>query len=298
MDDKWYIREMDCEKAFRKLGTVYNANTPENHPLVFKTEIEYKDGISILGICARMFPDVKIYAFQIMSNHVHLVVGGEEDRIKTFFKYFVSRLEKYFRREVDFSDFELTLHVINDLAYFRNAVVYVNRNGSVVNNNVTPFSYPWGSSACFFTPVYERHYRLAGRPIGARRIRALMHSRYADQHGDLIDVDGFVSPIEFCDIHSAEATFRDARQYFNLISRDVESYAEIAKITGESFFYTDNDLYQAAVNIAKSAYGEHKLNLLPADAKIDIAKRLRYDYNAGDKQIRRLLKIDESILAF
>lgn len=298
MDDKWYIREMDCEKAFRKLGTVYNANTPENHPLVFKTEIEYKDGVSILGICARMFPDVKIYAFQIMSNHVHLVVGGEEDRIKTFFKYFVSRLEKYFRGEVDFRDFELKLHAISDLAYFRNAVVYVNRNGSVVNNKVTPFSYPWGSSAFFFTPVCERYNRLTGCPIGVRRIRSLMHSKYADQYGDLIDVDGFVSPIEFCDIHSAEATFRDARQYFNLISRDVESYAEIAKITGESFFYTDNDLYQAAVNIAKSTYGERKLNLLPAAAKINIAKRLRYDYNAGEKQIRRLLKIDEGILAF
>lgn len=288
--------ERDCENTFSQMKRVYNANTPENHPIIFNTESDFKAAMSILAVCARRFPHIKIYAFQIMSNHIHMVVSGERSQIQDFFAYFKDRLRLHLNKEVALSSFDLKLFLIEDLSYFRNSVAYVNRNGFVVMNDVTPFSYPWGSSSYFFQPMSLRYSELAGKPIGNAAIRALMHSRQCDQLKGLKMIDGYISPLEFCDIETAENTFRDAKQYFYVISRNVESYSEVAKSIGESIYYTDSDLYNAAVRMAKDQFGRYDLRTLPVDAKMEIAKRLHFDYNAGDKQLQRLLSMDAMVL--
>lgn len=296
MVEKRFRREEECEDVFRRMGTVFNANTPENHPVVFSTYDDFKTGMSILAVCAKMSPDVKIYAFQLMSNHIHFVVGGDGQRIREFFAYYVGRLDKYFEGRLDFSEFKLKLIPVKDLSYLRNAIVYVNRNGFVVNNDVTPFSYPWGSSPYFFQPMAVRYAAIAGKAIGNTLLRAVMHTKSSDKFRCLKMVDGYVSPLEFLDIETSEKVFRDAKQYFYLISRKIEAYSEVAKSIGEAIYYNDNDLYTAAVKLSMEGYGCHDLRTLPSAAKLDLARRLHLDYNAGEKQLQRLLSIDADLL--
>ena len=42
----YYVREQECEDKFRSLGNVYNANTPENHPLIFTKDDDFKAGMT------------------------------------------------------------------------------------------------------------------------------------------------------------------------------------------------------------------------------------------------------------
>ncbi|MCQ2117659.1 MAG: hypothetical protein MJY76_05945 [Bacteroidales bacterium] len=294
--DNYFVREQECTDIFNKLGPVYNACTDENHPVIFRTKDDFKAGMSIMAICVRMFEQIKVFAFQLMSNHIHLVISGNEQDIMDFFNYFKDRLDHYLNKRVDLSGFCLKLFAIEDLAYFRNAIVYVNRNGFVVYNNVTPFSYPWGTSAYFFQPLFCRYVRMCGKAIGNVKIRQLMHTKNADSHKDIQLADGYVHPLEFCLIELAEQTFHDAKQYFYLISRKIETYASIAKSIGEYVFYSDSDLFLAASKIAKDTFGAAELNSLTAQQKIELAKRLHFDYNASEKQLQRLLKIDKNIL--
>lgn len=288
--------EMACENNFRNLGPVYNANTSENYPIIFVSEEDFKAGMSILAICVRMHPNVRVFAFQLMSNHIHLVIGGDSQVILEFFEYYAERLNKFFDGRICLNDLSLKLFPIGDLSYMRNAIAYVNRNGFVINNNVTPFSYPWGSSPYFFQPMAVGYSILSGEPIGIQKLRALMHTRICDSFKGLKVIDGYVSPLEFCDVSSAESLFRDAKQYFYLISRNVEMYSEIAKSIGESIFVNDNDLYIAAVKLAREQFSTNDLRTLDTGCKIELARRLHFDYNAGTKQIGRLLKIDNNLL--
>lgn len=259
----FYSREQECSDLFYSFGRVYNAATPENHPLVFKTDEDFCAGMSILAVCAKMFPHIRIFAFQLMSNHVH---------------------------------FQLKLFLISDLQYFRNAIVYSNRNGFVVNDNVTPFSYPWGISPYFFQPLLVRLAQSSAKPIGVVQLRQLMHSRSADAYKDTMTIDGYASPLEFCDIASAEGCFRDAKHYFYLISRNIESYSNVAKSLGESIYYTDNDLFASAQKKALEQFGSKDLQTLTASQKIELARYLHYNYNAGDNQLQRMLRIDLEVL--
>lgn len=249
MVENRYRREYECESVFHKMGTIFNANTPENHPVVFSTDEQFKAGMTILAVCAKMYPEIKIYAFQLMSNHIHLVVGGDRQTIQEFFAYYVERLGRYFDNRMD-----------------------------------------------FFQPLVERYVKLAGKAIGNASLRALMHTKASDKFYCLKIVDGFVSPLEFLDIETAESIFRDAKQYFYLISRKVESYSEVAKSIGEAIYYNDNDLYMAAMKISAENYNCRDPKILPAAEKIELARRLYFDYNASEKQLQRLISIDANLL--
>lgn len=293
---KFYYREQECSDVFNRLGPVFNANSPENHPVIFKTGDDYISGMSIFAACAKLYSHLRIFAFQLMSNHLHVVIAGEEQTIMDFFDCFKMRLEKYFMGNVDLSGFKLKLHPVNDLQYFRNSIVYTNRNGFVVNDDVTPFSYPWGTSQYFFQPLAVRYAHACGKAETVDWWRKLMHMRKIDPFKNTKLVDGYVLPLEFCDIKTAESVFRDAKQYFYLISKKVEAYSEVARILGESIFYSDNDLYLIAKKTATEQFGSNDLATLSASQKIDLAKHLHFNYNAGSKQLQRMLKIDSEIL--
>ena len=90
--------------------------------------------------------------------------------------------------------------------------------------------------------------------------------------------------------------FRDAAHYFNKLSKSIESNAAIAKEIGESVWYTDDELYSLARRISKEKYGAASLAVMAPDHKISLAKTLHFEFNAGAKQLQRMLKIDSSVL--
>jgi hypothetical protein len=90
--------------------------------------------------------------------------------------------------------------------------------------------------------------------------------------------------------------FRDAHHYFHMVSRDIESQRIIARELGESVFYSDNELFNAALVHIKERYGTFSPAALPKDSKIETAVWMHHDYNAGNKQISRILRLDISVV--
>ena len=87
--------------------------------------------------------------------------------------------------------------------------------------------------------------------------------------------------------------FRDAHHYFWMVSKDVEAYEEIAKDLDDGEFLTDTELFTQLWKYVKSAYGVSSLKELSQAQKIDLAKRLRYDYRSSNGQIRRVLGLSQ-----
>jgi len=267
--------------------------------LVFESEEDYKEGVSLLGICAKLFPEVTIFTFQIMSNHLHLVAAGTQQKILEMFDLFRNRLEKYIGfkgKLLGLKEFKLKLFQINNLDYFRNAIAYTNRNGFVVKDDTTPFSYPWGANSLFFNPLAQQYHKTVQKPFTGRNIRAVFHGKGADSLTGLYMVDGMISPLCFCNISFAEASFHDAKSYFNKISKNVESYREIGEQLSESIYYTDDDLFSITKKYIKEQFGQNDPTLLSSSQKIETAQKLHFEYHASNKQIQRFLKIGLDII--
>jgi len=289
-----------CERVFAELGECYHLWTPENFEIIFTDEEDFKFGMSILGIAVKLSPEVRVLTFEIMSNHLHLTCAGPLDRILVLFGTVKDLLKRYVRnrgRTVNWDGFVASTRLLETLADVRNVIIYDNRNGYLVSNRYTPYTYPWGANRYYFNPDACRLARENAEPMHIREIRATSHVRFADGAKGLMKFDGYALPLSFCAIETGERLFRDAQHYFNKISRNIESNAAIAKEIGESIYYTDDDLFDAVSKICRKKYGDPMPSRLKPDAKIEMAKTMRFEYNASVKQIQRMLKLDSGITA-
>ncbi len=295
----YYEKEALCEAKFRELGECYHLWTPENHEIIFTDTADFKTGMNLFGISARLNADVTILTFELMSNHIHITASGREHQITQLFDTFKGLLLKWMKNEsrtMSLDKFRAKARRLMTLEDLRNVIAYDNRNGFVVSPEHTPFTYPWGANRYYFSPDSCLLAEQGSKPFSLRERRLVSHSRIADDAEGLLMFDGYASPLSFCDIHTGEALFRDASHYFNKLSKSVESNASIAKEIGESIWYTDDELYSIVRKIGKERYGAVSPAAIAPNDRIDLAKTLHYEFNASAKQLQRMLKLDSSIL--
>lgn len=281
-------------QALRYFGSFYHLYTPEDHPVVFRDPEVYAFAMTAIGMCAHDCPKVRIITFELMSNHVHLVLGGALEDILAFFELFKRRLKKYLdsrRMAIDLSNLVGKTVRIESLASIRNQIAYTNRNQFVVNPGYTPFSYPYGAGNCFFLPVNQRRADRRYADLTVREKRKMLHTHQLDYPGSYAIIDDYFSPASYCAIAFGESLFRDARHYFFKISREIEGYKDIADALCEKVFYTDDELNAILYKICKERYGDLKPTLLPQGDKMELARKLHFDYNADNAKIARLLKL-------
>lgn len=125
---------------------LYHICSDENHPDFFFNDSDFKAAINILAMSIALFEDIELYAFVLMSNHIHLLVGGPKDIVDAFFKLYVKSLSKYFRaeRKADLiSDLKAGFHLVADCEHLLNVIVYIHRNPCVIDRSSSPYSYRW-----------------------------------------------------------------------------------------------------------------------------------------------------------
>ena len=69
-------KEAQCRFIFDQNGPYWHIATPGNlTEVLFTSPDEYRFGVSLAAICA-MESGMKVYAFEIMSNHLHEIAGA------------------------------------------------------------------------------------------------------------------------------------------------------------------------------------------------------------------------------
>lgn len=296
---KYSNSERDCLSNFDKMGSCYHIWTPENFEIIFRSESEFRIGMGIIAVAAKLFPDIKIVTFQLMTNHLHIMAAGDESRIRDLFaliKQLLMRMASDRKRTIDWSTFKPGMRILGNLTDARNVLVYDNRNGFLVRREYTPFTYPWGANSCFFNPDSRKRYEECARYSTSRERRDLLHSHIADNVQGLRHLDGCISPYSFCDIQLGERLFRDAAHYFYALSRNIEQNKLIAKEIGESISYTEEELFAAISMRCKNEFDTANPGQIPYEAKQQMAKIMRFEYNATTKQIQRILRLENSVI--
>ncbi len=234
-----------------------------------------------------------------MSNHVHFILLGPRDAVAQYFKSLKTKLHlllKISGKTVDLGTFRPNIIPIEELESLRNQIVYTNRNNYMVDPDQIPFSYPYGANSYYFNPAAKALFKSCFGCMTIRERRALIHSHDINYPGNYLVIDNYFSPASYCDIELGESMFRDARHYFYKVSRDIESYKDVAKLTGDTIFYTDEELFAVAIILCKKEFDGMKPTLLQMEQKKELARRLHYEYNASNKQIARLTKLSEVTL--
>lgn len=295
----FYDIENACLINLSNAGECWHMWTSDSFPIIFTNVDDFKAGMFIVGFALSLLPGLRLLTFELMSNHMHFTLAGSEAKCLEFFRLLVFYLARNFKgkgRTINFSGLDCRLRRLETIQDVRNVITYNNRNGYIVHPEHSPYSFPWGANSYYYMPYALKYYSECKQRIPVRARRDIIHSHDADHADGILAVDGCACPLSYCDISSGERMFRGAAHYFQEISRNIEGQKAIAKEIGESIFYTDDELFRIVSAMCRDKYGQAAPSLIPGSAKMEIAKYMHYEYNSNNKQICRMLKINDTVI--
>lgn len=293
-------KEFLCQQAFDSHGPYWHIATPgAATEILFTNTADYCFGMNLVAE-SQYLCSVKSYSFSLMSNHLHNIV--EAVRIQNcldFLEHYSKRFLRYAKRTgriLNLDGFVCDPIPIDNLQSLRNNMVYVDRNAYVVNSALTPYSHPWGSGFLYFgyNPTLLATVPFSSLPLEEKR--RMMHTRtchFPDNYGVR---NGIIAPETFVEWKIGRSFFRDAHQFFNLLTKNRESYAEFGAVYGDRIVLTDEEMYSATVALAQKSFQKANLKELLPEQKMELARKIHFDYKANNAQIFRILKLDKPLL--
>ena len=293
-------KEFLCQQIFDSHGPYWHIATPgATSEILFTNPDDFCFGVTLMAESLH-YSGVKTYSFTLMSNHLHNIAEApDKQRCMDFLEHYCARLRRYsseIGRNLDLVGFVCNPIPIETLQSLRNNIVYVDRNQYVINASQTPYSNPWGSGFLYFGCDPSIVVSTPFCSLSVRAKRSLTRSRNPEYPVSYTVRNGFIAPESFVDWKTGRSFFRDAHQYFNLLTKNREAYAEFAAIYGDRVVLTDEEMYSAAAMVASKDYHAEKLGVLTDQQKKEIARKMHYDYHAGNAQIYRILKLDKQWL--
>ena len=293
-------KERICEEAFINNGPywhVYTDGTKMQN--IFCSKEDFEMGMWILAGSRCLCNKARLLTFELMRNHVHLIMSGKKEACLELFEVFAGKLKRTLTRmgrAIDWKNFEANILPIESLQALRNEIIYTNRNAFVADPAQTPDSYPWGGGCAYFN-AWLKH--LQPTPIKSMKIekqRALLHCRDTTAYACLLSLNDTAYIPSFCDISLGESFFQNPRSYFNSLTRNAEAFSQIASRLKDTIFLTDEELHAATVAYINNEYNIKQTTLLSPQQKIDTARHLHFKFNATNQQIRRILRLELKIL--
>lgn len=270
--------------------------TPGNkQAVIFNEREDFVYAMTLVAMCACDCPGIRIITFELMSNHVHFIICGSKKDVLAFFDLFKKRLQRYLSsngKVVDLTHFDCgEPYPIDNLESLRNQIAYTNRNNFVVDPDQLPFAYPYGANSYFFLSIAKERQHGRYGDLSILQKRRFVHSKQIDYPDSYTIVDGFFSPVNYCRLDIGEGVFRDARHYFNKLSKGVESYRDIAAMLGDTVFYTDEELLDIIKQFCQEKHGGQRASLLGRNEKLELARLLHFNFNADNAKIARLIRL-------
>ena len=81
------VGEKDFSKLFAANAPYWHLCTPgQLSGILFSSKEDYVYAMNLIALCAALYlRRVKIYTFQVMSNHLHFVLSGSKEDVLEFF---------------------------------------------------------------------------------------------------------------------------------------------------------------------------------------------------------------------
>lgn len=288
-------KESSCQRLFDSGGPYWHLYTlGKETPLIFNDTEDYAYAMNVLAQTAAEYQEMKIIAFEIMGNHLHILASGSQECLLDAFAFLRKRIARGLKSRYPDglpSKFSPKLKVVDGLEAMRNTIVYINRNGFVANSHCTPYSYPWGTGCDYFGQT--THPTLRYGDVSERQHRKLFRGRVPNISEDWpMSANDYILPVAYCHINFGMSMFRDAHHYFSLLCKNVEAFAELAVELDDGEFLTDSEVFSQLNIILRTDYSGRSLKEITSPQKYDLARLLRLRFRSSNGQIRRVLSLN------
>ena len=286
-------------KGLGSIGYFHVCTDGRTLPWMFQNESDFVAGINRIGICY-LRTDVKVIAFVLMDNHVHFVLRGTMPQCKKFITLYKQLTGTWIRVKYGLNDF-LRLLPTNILLLeteerLLNTIAYIDRNPVVAGYKYLATEYPWGSARYVFKDIREISDTSPLSALSCRSQRTLLSTRITLPEDWRIDNKGMICPGFFMDFSVIESYFKTPVRYSYFLAKKLEGVVEQELDSSQRTFIPDIELREIVRKMISQDYGKDSVTELDVNARISIARKLRWRYASTLKQISRMVHLDRAAL--
>ncbi|MBO4465829.1 MAG: hypothetical protein J5748_04045 [Bacteroidales bacterium] len=265
--------------------------------LWFRDDEDFAAGMNYVAIESFRNGKVVVFAFILMSNHVHFLVYGERLDVERFFKNYKNRYSHYFKNKYGCRHLLLDNPIhIEEVDPSDNGVewaaAYVIMNSVAANICAHPSQYPWGCAAALFSAV-----KPSGKRIGdysARELRQILHSGETSLPKDwLISEHGFILPDNFIAVKGMEQRFKTPNRMNYFLTKSSKA-KKVLSSTDNMPAFRDQTVAAGASELLRSLFGKSDFNELSRSEKTEFLRQIRFRFSADITQAARACGISYS----
>ena len=265
--------------------------------LLFHDEGEYVHAVNSISLLDLKFP-VKVHFYEVMRNHLHLIMSGRGTHCVDSFDYLKERIGRRLRKDGRPPlppDYDFRLVPIEDEDHMRDNLVYVAMNASKVMD-ILPGGYLWGSAQMVFSELSRLFKTVRAGDLSDRALERMLGTHLAIPPDRMIHPGlGMVLPQSFVDPGVFQKVFPNAKEYLIRLVKDYEAYTRIAKQVGEEVDFS----LEEALDIVRLELNKLNLSLdkMSAEDRCRFAVQLSKKYELKAEALSRALLVPKRIIA-
>jgi hypothetical protein len=268
--------------------------------LLFRDEEDYIYGMNTLALVLLLFPGVTVYAFVLMSNHIHLVLGGPKEMCEAYYDAVMHRLSLMLRRKyglsgiVPYGPKSRTTVTVKGLEHFIIEVLYSLRNPFKAKI-CYPGDYPWSSVGMYFS----KRGQMTGRKASTyttRELRRILKTNIRIPGDWEITDNGMIIP-HFVDRKAVEKAFdHDEATFLRRLMEPVEARHQQLSGLPIELKFSDQELAARVITICQNELNVKDHRQLPRKELLRLCRTLSIRFGSSAEQLQRVVGVDKDLL--
>lgn len=265
--------------------------------LIFNSVAEYAFGMFLMGlICIRF--SIRIYAFTLMPNHIHIVLHGTGEKCLLIFDYLKRKLSARLVRDgfhalPDNYWFKLTK--IETRQQLQNEIIYVLRNPLEKGLGIVG-CYLWSSGWVYYSDFPKVLECVPAGNYSKRALTSLLGGEEAIPSDWMINSYVGLMPDSFVDINAVRALFPEPKELQAALVKDYEVIFQIANRLGELAEFGKNELEMIVSQVLQKRFRGQSLNSLTDADKGKLIIILNREFGLNSFQISKSVFVKERIV--
>ena len=268
--------------------------------LLFRDEEDYIYGMNTIALVLLQFPTVVVYAFVLMSNHIHLLLGGPKKDCEAFYDAVMHRLSLWLKRKyglsgiVPYGEKNRTTVTVNGLEHFITEVLYILRNPFKAKI-CYPGDYPWSSAGMYFSKRGHATGRRAST-YTARDLRRILKTNIRVPGEFEITPEGMIIP-RFIAWKAVEKAFEgDEAEFLRRLMEPVEArHNQLSGLPMELKF-SDQEIVTRVQTICQKEFKVDSHLQLPIKELLRLCRTLSIRFGTPPDQLQRVVGVDRTVI--
>mgnify|MGYP002624084018 FL=1 len=259
--------------------------------LWFRDEEDFVAGMNFVAIQVHQ-SKVTVLAFILMSNHLHFVLLGSWNDVRTFVDGIKTRHSRYLYHKYGIQELlrrnSVDIKEVSPLNEgFEMAIAYSQMNPVAANICAHPTQYPWGTGPLFFNGVRRSGTRLGDLSKRAR-IR-LLHSTQEDLPAHwMVGKEGYVLPESYVDIDFVERLYRTPGRMNYFLSNSSKARRRLESSDIHQPAFRDQSILAVLPDLCRSLFQKSKFKDLTVEQQVEVLRQLRRRFSANVHQVARV----------